>query len=79
MTVTVNAAQLNAEQNIWFIQGTRKGSRRATALRLSRIFNFPGGYRAAYRAVKAGYQACDLYAGPLKGGHGYGINCRWPS
>jgi hypothetical protein len=74
MATTCNQEQLISMSNTCFVQGTQRGNRRATALRLSRILNFKGGYRAAYRAVKAGYLACDTYAGPLNGG-GYGINC----
>lgn len=72
--VTVNDKELIDQSNACFVQGTLRGSRKAVALRLSRIFNFQGGYRAAYRAVKHGYNSCDLYAGPLVGG-GYGLNC----
>lgn len=71
--VTYNHAELIEESNRFFVQGTRKGSRRAIALQLSQIFNFPGGYRAAYREVKKGYTSCGVYAGKLSNGE-YGIN-----
>jgi hypothetical protein len=73
--VTANYELLKDEANRSFVQGTRVGSRKKIALRLSKLFNFEGGYRAAYRAVKAGYTACDTYAGKLCNGK-YGINCR---
>jgi hypothetical protein len=73
--VTANYDELLNEANRGFVQGTRVGSRKTIALRLSKLFNFDGGYRAAYRAVKAGYVSCDTFAGPLTSGK-YGINCR---
>jgi hypothetical protein len=74
MATTFNQDALIEMSNTCFVQGTQFGSRKAVALRLSRIFKFEGGYRAAYRAVKTGYRACDTYAGPIEGGR-YGINC----
>lgn len=65
--------ELIKEENYSFINGTRVGSRKKTALRLSKIFKFQGGYMAAYRAVKHGYTACCVTAGRLEDGR-YGIN-----
>lgn len=71
--LTVNFDELDREQSMFFVRGTNRGNRKYVARRLARIFNFPGGFRAAYRAVKKGYTSCDLYAGPVLEG-GFGIN-----
>ena len=73
--ISCNDGELIAESNRTFVSGTRFGNRRVIARRLAQIINFPGGYRAAYRAVKNGYRACDMYAGPIDGTGRYGLNC----
>ena len=63
--VTVNTHVLTQAQNYTFVQGSFIANRCEVAKYLARIFNFPGGYRAAYRAVKNGYSANGVFAGKL--------------
>lgn len=74
--VSCNYSALNDESNIQFVNGTFLGSRKQVANKLCTLFNFPGGYRAAYTAVKNGYIACDTYAGKMSNDM-YGINCKF--
>ena len=64
MTTTVNEQALIDAQNRTFVRGTVIG-RKAIARALTRIFNFKGGYRAAYQVAggkaSLGPAHCGVY------------------
>ncbi len=72
---TMSYSEYIAEENFLFVQGSRCGSRKTIAKRLTAVVKFPSGYMAAYKAVKEGVQIGHLYFGKLSNGK-YGTSLK---
>ena len=72
---TMSFQEYTKEENALFVAGSRCASRKKIATRLAKIVQFPGGYMAAYKAVKRGYYVGDLFLGRLYNGK-YGTSLK---